>query len=86
MLCMMGFHCLLQSKEGPLLLLMLSLHLLVLLLEHFSIILGKVRVGGGRHNDIETRAKNSLFRLCIVDLSTIMEFSDKPNRTLKAQF
>ena len=28
--------------------------------------------------------KNSLFRLCIVDLGTIMEFSDKPNRISKA--
>jgi len=26
--------------------------------------------------------KNSLFRLCIVDLGTIMGFLDKPNRTL----
>ena len=30
--------------------------------------------------------KNSLFHLCIVDLGTIMEFSDKPNRISKAQF
>jgi len=41
--------------------------------------------GRGRHNNTETRAKNFLFCLCIVDLGTIIGFSDKPNRTLKAQ-
>ena len=58
-----------------------SLHLPALLLEHFSIVLGKVGVGRGRHDNTETRAKNSLFHLYIVDLGTIMEFLDKPNRT-----
>jgi len=61
------------------------LHLPALLLEHFGVILGKVGVGGGGHNNAETRAKNSLFHLCIVDLGTITGFSDKPNRTSKAQ-
>jgi len=81
MLCMTGFCCLLQSKEKLLFLLMLSLHLTALLLEHFSIVLGNIRVGGGRHNNTETRAKNFLFCLYIVDLGTITEFSDKLNRT-----
>jgi len=82
---MMGFCYLLQSKEGLLVLLMPLLHLPVLFLKHFSIVLGKVRVGGERYNDIEIRAKNSLFCLYIVDLGTITEFLDKPNRTSKAQ-
>ena len=43
MLCMMGFYCLLQSKKGLLLLLMLPLHLTVLFLKHFSVILENVR-------------------------------------------
>jgi len=66
MLCMMGFRCLLQSKEGLLLLLMLSLHLTVLLLKHFGIILGKVGVGRGRHDNTKTRAKklSFLFMYC----------------------
>jgi len=81
----MDFRCRLQLKEGLLLLIMPSLHLMALLLEHFSIVLGNVGVGGGRHDDTETRAKNFLFCLCIVDLGTITGFSGKPNRTLKAQ-
>ena len=60
-LCMTGFHCLLQSKEGPLLLLMPLLHLMALLLEHFSIVLEKVGVGGGRHNNTKTRVKKLSF-------------------------
>ena len=66
MLCMTGFCCLLQSKEGSLLLLMSSLHLPALLLEHFSVILGKVGVGGRRHNDTETRVKNSFFSVYVL--------------------
>jgi len=58
---------------------------MVLLLEHFSIVLRNVREGGKRHNDTETRAKNFLFCLCIVDLGTIIRFLDKPNRTSKTQ-
>ena len=49
--------------------------------------------GRGRYNDAEEKAKSFLFHLCIVNLYTIMEFSDKfnrtlnkLNRTLKAQF
>ena len=49
--------------------------------------------GRGRYNDVEEKAKSFLFHLCIVNLYTIMEFSDKfnrtsnkLNRTLKAQF
>ena len=65
-LCMTGFYCLLQSKEGSLLLLMSSLHLPALLLKHFSVILRKVRVGGKRHNDTETRVKNSFFPVYVL--------------------
>ena len=75
-----------QLKEGLLLLLMLLLHLTVLFLEYFSVILRNVRGSGGRHDNIETRAKNFFFHLCIVDLGTITGLSDKLNRTLKAQF
>jgi len=57
----MGFHCLLQLKERLLLLLMLSLHLMVLLLKHFSVVLGKVKVGRERHDNTETRAKKLSF-------------------------
>jgi len=57
----MGLHYLLQLKEGLLLLLMPSLHLMALLLEQFSVVLRNVGGGGGRHNDTETRAKNFLF-------------------------
>ena len=46
-----------------------------------------------RYDSIKAKAKTFLFCLCIVDLSTIMKFSDKFNRTLnklnrtsKAQF
>ena len=89
----MGLHCLLQTKEGLLLLLMPSLHFMALLLKYFSIVLRNIGEGGRRHDDTETRAKNFFFRLCIVNLGTITGFSDKPNRTLnklnrtsKAQF
>ena len=84
-LCTTGLHYLLQLKEGLLLLLMLSLHLTALLLKHFSIVLGNVRVGRRRHGNTEIRAKNFSFHLCIVDLSTIMGFLAKLNRTSKAQ-
>ena len=73
---MTGLRCLLQLKEGLLLLLML-----LLLLEYFSIILRNIGGGRGRHNDTETRVKNFLFYLCIVDLDTITGFLNKPNRT-----
>ena len=78
---MTGLHCLLQLKEELLLLLMLSLHLIVLLLEHFSVVLRNIGGGRGRHNDTETRVKNFLFYLCIVDLDTITGFLSKHNRT-----
>ena len=60
-LCIMGLHCLLQTKKGLLLLLMPLLYFIALLLKHFSIILRNVREGKRRHNDIETRAKTSFF-------------------------
>ena len=53
-----GLHCLLQIKKELLFFLMLSLYFIVLLLEHFSIVLRNVGKSRGRHNDIETRAKN----------------------------
>ena len=58
------------------------LHLIALLLEHFSIILRNVREGRGRYNNIEIRAKNFFFHLSIINLGTITGFSDKLNRTL----
>ena len=61
------------------------LHLIVLFLKHFSVVLRNVGEGGERHNDTETRAKNFLFCLCIVDLGIIMGFLDKPNKTSKTQ-
>ena len=79
----MGFCCLLQSKEGLLFLLMPLLHLTALFLEHFSIVLGNVGVGGGRHDNTEIRAKKLSFSVYVfVDLGTIMGFLGKPNRTL----
>ena len=57
---------------------------LLLLFKYFGIILGNVRRDGGRHNDIETKAKTFLFCLYIVDLGTITGFLDKLNRTSKA--
>ena len=84
-LCMTGLCCLLQSKERLLLLLMPSLYLTALLLEHFSIVLRNVRGSGERHDNTETRVKNFFFHLCIVDLGTITGLLDKLNRTLKAQ-
>jgi len=48
--------------------------------------LGNIGGGRGRHDDIEEKAKIFLFHLCIVDLSTIIGFMDKLNRTSKAQF
>jgi len=68
--------------DQELLLLLVSL----LLFKHFSIILGNVRGGGERHDDTEAKAKTFLFYLCIVDLGTITGFSDKFNKTSKAQF
>jgi len=59
---------------------------MVLLFKHFSIMLGNVGGGRGRHDDAEEKVKTFLFCLCIVDLGTIMGFLDKFNRTLKAQF
>jgi len=84
-LYMTGLSCSLQMKEGLLLLFMLLLHFTVLLFKHFSVILRNIRGSRGRHNDTEIRAKNFFFHLCIVNLSTITEFLDKLNRTLKAQ-
>jgi len=79
----MGFHCLLQSKEGLLLFLMLSLYLMTLLFKYFNVILENVGVDREKYGNIETRAKNFSFHLCIVDLGTITGFLAKPNRTSK---
>jgi len=85
-LCTTGLCYLLQLKERLLLLLMPLLYLTALLLEHFCIILRNIGGGRRRHDNTETRAKNFFFHLCIVDLSIITGFSDKSNRTSKAQF
>jgi len=62
------------------------LHFLPLLFKHFGVILGNVRGGGKRYDNTEAKTKTFLFHLYIIDLGTIMEFLDKFNRTLKAQF
>ena len=49
------------SPPSTILTLMLLLHLMALLLEHFSVVLEKVRVGRGRNNNTETRAKKLSF-------------------------
>jgi len=73
-------------KERLLFLLMLSLYFMVLLFEYFSIMLRNVKGGREKHYDTEARVKKKVpFYLCIVNLSTITGFSDKLNRTLKAQ-
>jgi len=81
-LCTMGLCCLLQLKEGLLLLLMPSLHLIALLLEYFSVVLRNIGEDRRRHDNTKARVKNFLFCLCIVDLGTITKFLDKPNKTL----
>ena len=53
---------------------MLSLHFPVLLFKHVSIVLEDVGEDGGRHDDVEEKAKTFLFCLYIVNLGTIMEF------------
>ena len=78
----MGLCCLLQLKEGLLLLLMPSLHLIALLLEYFSVVLRNIGEDRRRHDNTKARVKNFLFCLCIVDLGTITKFLDKPNKTL----
>ena len=77
--------CCLQMNQ-ELLFLVPLLYLMVLFFKHFSIVLGNIGGGRGRHDDIEEKAKGFLFHLCIVDLSTIIGFLDKLNRTSKAQF
>jgi len=61
---------------------MLLLHFTALLFEYFSVVLENVEGGRRRYDDIEEKAKSFLFCLYIVDLGTIIEFSDKFNRTL----
>jgi len=57
MLYMMGLYCLLQMKEGLLLLLIPSLYFMVLLFKHFSIMLRNVGEGRERHNNVEEKTK-----------------------------
>jgi len=45
-----------------------------LLFEYLGIILENVRGDGGKHGDIEEKAKTFLFCLYIFDLGTIMRF------------
>jgi len=49
----------LQMKEGLLLLLVLSLHFMALLFEHFSVVLRNVREGRRRHDNTEEKTKTS---------------------------
>ena len=60
------------------------LHFLLLLFKYFGVILENVRGGREKHDDTEAKMKTFLFHLCIVDLDTIIEFSDKFNKTSKA--
>ena len=53
--------------------------------KNFGVLLENIGEDGGKHNDIETKAK-TFFCLCIVDLGTITRFLNKLNRTLKVQF
>jgi len=46
-------------KEGLLLLLVLSLHFMALLFEHFSVVLRNVREGRRRHDNTEEKTKTS---------------------------
>ena len=50
-----------------------SLHFLLLLFEHLSIVQGNVRVDGERHGGTEEKSEN-FSCLCIVDLGTIIGF------------
>ena len=60
------------------------LHFLLLLFKYFGVILENVRGGRERHDDTEAKIKTFLFHLYIVDLGTIIGFSDKFNKTSKA--
>jgi len=50
-----------------------SLHFLLLLFEHLSVVQRNIGVDGGRHGGTEEKSEN-FFCLCIVDLGTIIEF------------
>ena len=63
---------------------MLLLHFMVLLFEHFSIVLRNVRESRERHDDTKEKMKSFLSCLCIVDLGTITGFLEKFNKTSKA--
>ena len=64
---------------------MSPLYFLLLLFKHFGIILENVRGGGRKHDNTKAKAKTFLFHLYIINLGTIIGFSDKFNRTSKAQ-
>jgi len=85
MLSQTQLHCFFQLEQKLLLLLVPLLYFIVLLFDHFNIVLGNVRGSRGRHDDAEENAKSFLFNLCIVNLGTITGLSDKLNRTLNAQ-
>ena len=61
------------------------LYFLLLFFEYFNIVLGDVGKNERRYGNIEEKVETFLFCLYIIDLSTITEFSDKFNRSLKAQ-
>jgi len=50
------------------------LYFISLLFKHLGIILRNIGEDGGRHGDIEEKAKTSLFCLYIVDLGTTTGF------------
>ena len=53
----MGLYYLFQTNQKPLLLLVLLLYFPVLLFKHISIMLGDVRGGGRRHDNVEKKVK-----------------------------
>ena len=91
--CLSFFFCFLSHTLSPIRLhhfFQLDQELLLLFVsllhfKNFGVLLENIGEDGGKHNDIETKAK-TFFCLCIVDLGTITRFLNKLNRTLKVQF
>jgi len=61
-------------SQEPFLLLMSSLHFIALLFKHFNDVLRDVEENREKHDDIEEKAKTSLFCLYIVNLGIISGF------------
>ena len=79
-----GLYCLFQIDLKSLLFFVSSLYFLALLFKYFGVSLINISWQRRKHNDIEKSQKFSSY-LYIVDLSTIIDFSNKFNRTLKTQ-